>query len=176
MKTKQYNSVSKIFHWLIVVMLLIEFAVGWLMPGIRRSITPAGLMSFHMSFGIVILGVMLLRILWRFLYPVPAPAPSSPWWQELVSTWTHYLLYASVIVLPLTGWFLASIYGWSVTVFNLFTLPSLISPNVSLERWAVYAHVLTAAGVVGLIGLHVLASLYHYYIVKDKVMQRMLPQ
>ena len=170
-----YHPVSKLFHWLIVVMLAIEFIVGLLLHDMRRSITPATLMSFHMSFGMLILAVMALRLLWRFVYPAPSHEPGMTRWQELASSWTHYLLYLSVILLPLTGWLLASAFGWSVTIFSLFTLPSIIAPHIVTQRLALYAHVLTAAGVLALIGLHMLAVLYHHFIRKDKVLHRMLP-
>lgn len=173
--TNRYHSITKSFHWLIVLMLTIEFAVGWLMPGIRRGVTPAGLVSFHMSFGIAILLVAVMRLLLRFMLPVPALEKGSPWWQELAAQWTHYLLYALVILLPITGWWLASSHGWTVTLFGLFTLPPLVQSGAT-EYLADVMHVGTGIVVLGLIGVHVLASLYHYCILKDKTVQRMLPQ
>jgi cytochrome b561 len=170
----KYDFLAKSFHWLIVAMLTVEFVVGWIMPGLRGA-TPSTLMSFHMSFGITIVAVMLLRFLWRFRQPVFPPEPKTPKWQEISGNVTHYLLYVLVATLPVTGWWLASAHGWSVTVFNLFTLPALVSGS-STEYLADIVHIGTGIVVLGLIGLHVLAALYHYYIVKDKVLQRMLPQ
>jgi cytochrome b561 len=170
-----YHPISKFFHWLIVVMLAIEFGVGFIMPGIHRSVTPAELVSFHMSFGICILGVMLLRLLWRLVYPVPAPEPGMPRSQESAASAVHYLLYASVIALPITGWWLASAHGWSVTVFNIITLAPLVAASSAMERLADLTHIATATIVAALIGLHILAALYHYFILNDKVLERMLP-
>jgi cytochrome b561 len=173
--TDKYHSITKSFHWLIVLMLTIEFAVGWLMPDIRRGVTPAGLVSFHMSFGICILLVMLARLLLRFILPVPTLEKSGPWWQNVAAKWTHYFLYALVIVLPITGWWLASSHDWTVTLFGLFTLPPLVT-GTATESVADTIHVGTGILVLGLIGLHVLAALYHYYFLKDKTLQRMLLQ
>ena len=170
-----YDAWAKSFHWLVVVLLAIEFAVGWLMPGIDESVTPAQLMNFHMSFGIAILAVMFLRFVWRFKQPVFAKEPGTPHWQEAIGSLTHYLLYIVVIALPLTGWWLASAHGWPVTLFNLFTLPPLVSGS-GTEQLADVVHIGTGVVVLGLIGLHVLAALYHYFILKDRVLQRMLPR
>jgi len=156
-------------------MLTVEFLTGWLMPDMHRYVTPAGLISFHMSFGIAILLVALTRLLLRFILPVPALERGSPWWQEMAAKWTHYLLYALVIILPITGWWLASSHGWTVTLFGLFTLPPLVQSS-NTEYLADVVHVGTGIIVLGLIGLHVLAALYHYYVLKDKTLQRMLPQ
>jgi len=171
----KYHPLSKTFHWLLVVMLAVQFTVGWIMPGIRRNMTPSELISFHMAFGITILGVVLLRLIWRLIYPVPDPEPGMPQWQEQAARTVHYLLYATIIALPLTGWWLASANGWSVSVFGIVTLPALVAPSPSMEHLADIAHVGTVVIAVIIIGAHVLAALYHYFVLKDKVLQRMLP-
>ncbi len=170
-----YHPITKSFHWLIVAMVSAEFAIGWLMPEIRRSTSPAELVSFHMSFGILILGVMLIRLILRFFHTAPSPEPGMPWWQELAANWIHILLYASVIALPLTGWLLASAHGWALNIFGYFSVPALVSASTRMEQLADSAHVATAAIVAILIGLHVLAALYHHYILRDGVLRRMLP-
>ena len=175
MRQSYYHPISKGFHWVIVIMLAIQFAVGWIMPGIRRNMMPSGLVSFHVAFGITILGVVILRLLWRIIHRAPEPEPGMPWWQKLSAKAVHYLLYASVIALPVTGWWLASAHGWAVTVFGFVTLPPLGPANAAMEQLADFAHVATVTVAAILIGLHILAALYHYFILKDKTLQRMLP-
>lgn len=153
----------------------VEFVAGWLMPEIRKGITPEGLISFHMSFGIVILATMVLRFLWRLISPPPASEPTISHWQEFLSNATHSLLYVFVIALPISGWWIASTHGWVVSVFGTITLPALAVVNVSMGRTAITVHVLLATTVALLIGIHVLGALYHYFIEKDKVLQRMIP-
>lgn len=171
----QHHPVIKSFHWLVVALLAVEFAAGWLMPDLRRGVTPAGLLSFHMSFGVVILAVMFARLMWRLGSRVPIAEPASPWWQELAAQWTHYLLYIFTILLPVSGLWIASTHGWSVNVFGIGTLQPLVTPDANMTRLADLTHIAIITVVLALIAAHVAAALYHYFILKDTVLQRMLP-
>ena len=54
----QYGTTAKVFHWLIVALLLVQYPLGWLMPDIHRDMKPGAGMTFHISFGIVILSLI----------------------------------------------------------------------------------------------------------------------
>ena len=60
-----YDAVAKALHWLVVALLGAEFIIGWTMPDIRRGTKPEGLISLHVSFGLPILFVIVLRFLWH---------------------------------------------------------------------------------------------------------------
>ena len=36
----QYGTTAKVFHWLIVALLLVQYLIGWLMPDIHRGPKP----------------------------------------------------------------------------------------------------------------------------------------
>src|SRR5260221_13394502 len=91
----QYGTTAKVFHWLIVALLLVQYPIGWLMPDIHRSMKPGAAMTFHVSFGMVILVLIVLRLAWRRAHPV-APDRSRPPWQRLSSEAVEWLLYALV--------------------------------------------------------------------------------
>ena len=76
------------------------------------------------SFGITILVLIVLRLLWRITHPV-APASSLPAWQRLMSEAVHWLLYALVLATRMTGWIFASERGWSIRLFFAIPLPTL---------------------------------------------------
>ena len=73
----QYGTTAKVFHWLIVALLLVQYPIGWFMPDIHRDMKPGAAMTFHISFGIVILMLIVLRFAWRLMHPV-APESSLP--------------------------------------------------------------------------------------------------
>ena len=77
-----YGTTAKVFHWLIVGLLLIQFPIGWFMPDVHRDMKPGAPMIFHVSFGITILALIVLRFVWRLTHPV-APESSLPPWQRL---------------------------------------------------------------------------------------------
>jgi cytochrome b561 len=170
----QYGITAKIFHWLIVALLMVQYPIGWLMPDLHRNVQPGAPMTFHMSFGITILALIMLRFLWRLTHPV-APESSLPPWQRLSSEAVHWLLYALVLATTISGWLFASFRGWSVSVFYLFPLPMLASDNTEAGEAIDGLHQAMEWALLVVIGLHVAAALAHLFIYRDRVMQRILP-
>lgn len=170
----QYGTTAKVFHWLIVALLVVQYLIGWLMPDIHRGMTPGVGMILHNSFGILILILIVLRFVWRLTHPVP-PESSLPPWQRLSSEVVHWLLYALVLATTLTGWLFASFRGWSVSFFYLFPLPMLASDNAAAGKAIDGLHQAMGWTLLVLIGLHVHAALVHRFVYRDRVMQRMLP-
>ena len=57
----QYGPTAKVFHWLIVALLLVQYSIGWLMPDIHRGDKPGTAMTFHVSVGLTVLVLIVLR-------------------------------------------------------------------------------------------------------------------
>src|SRR5271157_6069085 len=79
-----YGTTAKVFHWLVIALLLVQYPIGWLMPDIHRGMTPGVAMTFHTSIGLVILAAVVLRLSWRLTHPVP-PESSLSRWQRRIS-------------------------------------------------------------------------------------------
>ncbi|HVX74555.1 MAG TPA: cytochrome b [Bradyrhizobium sp.] len=171
----QYGTVAKIFHWLIVALLVVQYPLGWLMPDIHRGMTPGAGMTFHVSIGLAILILIVLRFGWRLTHPV-APESSLPPWQRLTSEAVHWLLYVLVLATTVTGWLFASFRGWSISFFYLMPFPMLASDNAAAGRAIDGLHQAMEWTLLVLIGIHVAAALVHLFIYRDRVMQRMLPK
>ena len=60
-KQLHYGATAKVFHWLIVALLMVQYPLGWFMPDIHRGMKPGDAMTFHISFGITILALIVLR-------------------------------------------------------------------------------------------------------------------
>ncbi len=170
----QYGTTAKIFHWLIVALLLVQYPIGWLMPDIHRGQQPGVGMTLHVSFGIVILLLTLLRFVWRLTHPV-APESSLPPWQRLSSEAVHWLLYALVLATTFTGWLFASFRGWSLSFFYLAPLPMLATDNAAAGKAIDGLHQAMEWALLVFIGIHVAAALAHIFVYRDRIMQRMLP-
>ncbi|MBK3661118.1 cytochrome b [Bradyrhizobium diazoefficiens] len=169
-----YGTPAKIFHWLIVALLAVQYPLGWLMPDLHRGMTPGAAMTFHVSIGISILVLTVLRLVWRLTHPV-APESSLPAWQRLSSEAVHWLLYALVLATTLSGWLFASFRGWSISFFYLVPLPMLASDNAAAGRTIDGLHQTMEWALLITIGIHIAAALAHILIYRDRVMQRMLP-
>lgn len=168
-----YGTTAKVLHWLIVVLLAVQYPIGWLMPDIHRGQQPGAAMIFHISFGVAILATILLRLMWRVTHPV-APESSLPRWQRISSEVVHWLLYALVLVTTLTGWLFASFRGWSISFFFVVPLPMLASENGAAIKAMNGLHQTAEWALLVVIGIHLGAAVVHMLVYRDRVMQRML--
>ena len=174
-KQPHYGTTAKALHWLVMALLIVQYPLGKFMPDIHRGMKPGDAMTFHISFGITILALMVLRLFWRITHPV-APAGSLPAWQRLISEAVHWLLYALVLATTMTGWIFASERGWSISLFFAVPLPMLPTESSllanSLGKW----HGTMEWALLLVIGAHVAAAMAHTFIFRDRIMQRMLPE
>ncbi|UPJ71338.1 cytochrome b [Bradyrhizobium sp. 187] len=169
----RYGTPAKVLHWLVVALLAVQFSLGWLMPDVHAG-PPGRAMTLHISLGLTILALILLRLVWRITHPV-APESSLPPWQRVSSEAVHWLLYVLVLAATMTGWLFTSFRGWSVSYFNLIPLPMLAGKNPvaihQIDGW----HQIAEWALLIAIGVHVAAAFAHIFIYRDGVMQRMLP-
>ena len=171
--TAGYGMVAKILHWLIFVLLAVQYAIGSIMPHIGRKTVNEGWVSWHFSVGAAILFFIVLRLVWRLLHPVPQLPTLSPW-ERILTGFTHWALYILVLVMTLLGWAATNSRGWDVNLFGIVILPK-ISPTGS--EWGHECgdiHNVLVYVLLGFIILHVAAALYHHFVKHDQVVGRML--
>jgi cytochrome b561 len=131
------------------------------------------MLVLHRSLGVTILAVVVLRLAWRLAHP-PPPLPSgTPRVMELISQIIHWLLYALLLLMPVTG-YLQSADGRPVSYFGLLNLPGL-PQDKALGDAAKVLHLLGQWGVYTLVGLHVGATVWHVAIRRDGLLDRMIP-
>ncbi|CCD85972.1 putative cytochrome b561 [Bradyrhizobium sp. ORS 285] len=169
-----YGTPAKLLHWLVVALLAIQYPIGWLMPDLHANTPPGTPMILHISFGLTILALIVVRFIWRLTHPV-APESSLPPWQRLSSEAVHWALYVMVLATTITGWLFASFRGWTVSYFYLFQLPMLAARNPAGNRAIDGLHQTSEWLLLILIVVHVGAALAHIFVYRDRVMQRMLP-
>jgi cytochrome b561 len=173
-KRLQYGTTAKVFHWLVVALLLVQYLIGWLMPDLHRGMKPGAAMTFHVSVGMAILVLIVFRFAWRLTHPV-GPESSLPPWQRLSSEAVHWLLYALVLATTVTGWLFASFRGWSISFLYLAPMPMLASDNAAAGKAIDGLHQAMEWALLVVIGIHVASALVHIFIYRDRIMQRMLP-
>lgn len=169
-----YGMTAKAFHWLIVLLLLVQYSIGWLMPDIHRGMKPGDAMTWHISIGTVVLALIVLRFAWRLGHPV-APEGSLPVWQRVTSEGVHWLLYTLVLATTLTGWMFASQRGWSIAWFFVLPLPMPTAEGAPIARAIGRWHEVMEWALLITVGIHVAAALMHMFIYRDRIMWRMLP-
>lgn len=166
----RYGSISQLLHWLIAFLLLAMFAGGWgrefLPPDYR-----AAALAVHKLTGILILGIAMVRVLWRVVSITPSQSSS---WRARAAKGAHFLLYAMMLLMPLSGWAMTSAQGRTIIFPWIGALPSLVASDKSLAIIFQDVHETSAVIFAGLIGLHVAAACWHRFVLKDNIMARML--
>lgn len=171
-----YTGTAKALHWLVFALLIVQFAIAWTMPHIGRNTPLTALISLHFSVGVLIFLVIIIRLAWRMTHPEPRPEEGVPPWQTTSARIIHWLLYLLLLALPVLGWINASWRGMPVSFFGLFVMPKIVATRGAGWGWTGDVHALLATYVLlPLVGLHVAAALYHRFVRRDRVMQRMLP-
>lgn len=170
-----YSAAAKALHWLIVLLVLAQFVVAILMPGIGRDTALEPLITRHFSLGMVILVLMAIRLVLRIRHPVPLDTPGIAAWERWSAYATHRLFYFILLIGPFLGWASASAHSLPVSVLGIIPLPSIAAPKA---HWALTAgdiHTVMMWVLLALIALHAAAALYHHIFRHDDVMRRMLP-
>ncbi|MEX0732618.1 MAG: cytochrome b/b6 domain-containing protein [Aquisalimonadaceae bacterium] len=176
----RYALGPRLIHWAVVVLVLYSLASGLTLGALgfegARDAFGANVTNFlytyHKTSGVLILGLMLLRLAARFAYGKPAYVnPLSPA-RRIASEAVHGLLYIMLLIQPVLGW-LATASGDFPVQFFAATLPGLIGVNEDLSHTLFFWHGIVAWIILGLITVHIAAALYHRLVLRDEVMHRM---
>lgn len=170
----RYSLRSILLHWITVI--AIFAAVGL---GLRLEHPPEGwgdtLYRLHWSFGMTVLFLVVLRVINRLKTPPPAPYAGLTPMERKLSVSVHHLLYVLMVVVPVLGWLGKSAYGGPITIFGLFDMPALLSPNEDTAKRLLGLHKIAVKVLMLTIALHIAGALNHALIKRDGVLRRMLP-
>lgn len=171
----RYGAAAQALHWIIAALIVTQFVLASMFDDLPLGMQKLALIARHKSFGMTVLMLAILRVLWRLGHaPPPLPAAMSALGKRLAQA-THAGFYFLLFAMPLSGWLMSSAKNYSVSWFGLFTWPNLIGPGEDAFNAMKSTHDLLAKLLFGLAILHVAAALKHYFVDKDDVLQRMLP-
>lgn len=171
---ERYGSVAQALHWLVVLLLIGQVAVGKIAKEMPDGFDKLVLLARHKSVGITILALAAIRLAWR-LFDRPPPPPPMPRWQRVASRATHWAFYVLLFAMPLTGWMMSSASNYPVSWFGLVQLPDFVAPDRELKHLFEEIHETLAKTLIALALLHVAAALKHHFVDRDGLLQRMLP-
>jgi cytochrome b561 len=176
MDVQRYHPLSIALHWIIVVLVIAQLALGWWMIDIPKN--PPGprasWFNVHKSIGLTIGALMLLRLGWRLRHGAPPLPASLPGWQRTSAHVSHFLLYACLILQPLWGYLGSTFTKYPIKYFGL-PLPHWGWDSPSLKDLFSVLHLATACLLMAVIAVHVAAALKHLIVDRDGVFQRMWP-
>jgi cytochrome b561 len=171
----RYTAVAQLFHWIIAALIVTQFTLAWTAEDLPLGVHKLALLARHKSFGMTVLMLAILRLLWRLKNPPPAlPTGMTPIERQLAKA-THVAFYVLLFAMPLTGWMMSSAKNYSVSWFGLFTWPNLIAKNETAFNFLKSTHDYLSDALFVIAVLHILAALKHHFWNKDDVFLRMLP-
>lgn len=171
----RFGSVARAFHWLVFLLLIGSFTLAWSMVGLPLGLYKLQLYSWHKWVGVTIFLLAILRLGWRLANPTPRPPAGMSRWQRVAAAISHALLYTILIVMPLTGWIMSSALNLPLVYLGLVHIPSPFGVDEALGEAMKIVHFWLGITLLTLVAIHVLAALYHHFILRDDVLRRMLP-
>jgi cytochrome b561 len=170
-----YGAVAKLLHWSIVILIIAQYVIIEVADEMADGPGKLEAIARHKSIGMLVLGLALARIAWKFLNgPNPPPVP-MPRAQRVAAAAGHGLLYVLILAQPLTGWLMSSTGGHPVSFFGLFDFPALAGEDPGAHEFYEEVHEALFGALATIAVLHALAALYHHFWLKDETLRRMLP-
>ena len=170
-----YSAVARTFHWITAALVLTMLPIGIAMatfdlgPEVEDP-----LYHIHRSIGALVLAIVPLRLAYRLFNPAP-PLPSEmPALQQFAARFTHWALYVLLIVQPIIGWIATSAYRAPTLFFWLFELPPIWPEDRPFSDAMFVVHRTLGITIAVLISIHIAAALYHHFVLKDRVLARMV--
>ncbi|SCA56038.1 Cytochrome b561 transmembrane protein [Candidatus Terasakiella magnetica] len=169
-----YGSVSKFLHWGMFAMIIALFILANSMNGLPIGPEKFKVMGMHKSIGLTLFFLLLGRIFWRLSNATPKD-DNAPAWEYFAAHGLHLALYGVLLIMPISGMLMTFAGGHPLSWFGVFDMPNLIGKDQQLADTAKFIHGASAYLLILMVAGHVGAALFHKFVRKDGIMQRMLP-
>ena len=167
-----YLRAQKVIHWLMAIVIILDLNVAQKFGGDMELWDRLESRVDHATAGIIVTFLFVLRIFLRFLYGAPALPEAMPGWQVLMAKAGHYGLYFLMGLLIVSGIASANFTSDPIVVFGALNLSSEVD-NLGMFNLVRGIHEFATNAIIALIVIHILAALYHHFIVKDETTKNM---
>ncbi len=172
--SSNFGLVSIVFHWISAIATLALFGLGFYLTSYGYySPNFLEIAHFHYALGILLFGVVTARIVWRLTSKTPTPLTQSLA-SRISITLIKFLLYVLLVVIMVSGYLICTSEGQTINVFNLFEVKSYMLLDTEQLNKAGQTHKYLSWVLIGLVAIHVLAALFHHFVVKDRTLVRMI--
>ncbi len=184
-KPPRYSGVAIGLHWLVAVLIGANVFLALSVDSWPKDWTRP-VIDLHKSIGITVLGLAVLRLLWRLGHPPPPLPHHYPKVERVAANVVHIALYVLIFALPISGWLHDSAWkdaaSHPMSLYGLVPWPRIgpimnLDPATKEQLHTVFftIHQWLAYGIYGLFALHVGAALKHQWIDRQPELQRMFP-
>lgn len=166
----RYNRTARTFHAILALLVIVNLALGLLQERLEDTVN---LTPLHKSIGLTVLFLSLARIGWRLTWKTPDYDSLLKRFDLLFAKIVHGVFYALMLILPLTGWIVASAGKRPLDWFGIPFPKLAVEKGSQLAEVGYEAHEILGFVMLGLVVLHIAAALRHHFILKDGVLRRM---
>ena len=174
--TNSYTTTAKSLHWLMAILLFGLLALGFYMHDLPLSPQKLQFYSWHKWAGVTAFLLVLVRLGWRVTHIPPALPTSMTKLMQFAAHAGHFMLYALMQAIPLSGWLMSSAKGFQTVWFGVLPIPDLLDKNKEVGDLLALVHKSLNLLFVVVIAGHIGAALKHHLIDKDDILTRMLPR
>jgi cytochrome b561 len=171
-ETGRYTATARKLHWIIAVLVILNIFGGLLIANVEGLDT---VYNLHRSFGFVIMVLAFVRLFYRLSVEPPELPAHMPLLQKLAAETVHWAMYAFLILTPFLGWIASNAFGASVSIFWIFNLPNIVAKDEGLFKIAITAHKVLGITFALAICAHIGGALFHTFVQKDGILNRMWP-
>ncbi|MCL6268770.1 cytochrome b [Sansalvadorimonas sp. 2012CJ34-2] len=173
---EKYPALLRLIHWIMAVCIIGMIASGWYMAGLDSDAPGKyDLYPWHKSFGVLLLGLIVIRIISRLLSALPTMQESIPLHERRLAKLAHISLYIFMVMVPLSGFIMSDAGGHDILFFSIL-LPDLLETDKALSGLAHDIHYYAGYILLAVVVLHVLGALKHRFMDKPEndVLNKML--
>ena len=167
-----YLKSQKIIHWLMAIAIMIDLNVAQKFGGEMELWDRLESRADHATMGLIITFLLVLRIILRYRYGAPSLPSSMSKWQVRAANAGHYGLYILMAVLVTTGIISATYASDPIIVFSSYDL-AFATHNASFFKIVRGIHEFCTNAIIALIVIHILAAIYHHFVLKDSTTSNM---
>jgi len=172
-QANDYGAPAKALHWLGALCVVLAWLLGTFIDDLPKAWEPKVIFT-HMSLGLTVLALLVLRLGWRVARPVPPLATRLGPWVDFLAVAMQWLLLALMIAVPITGIVLELARGQPLPLFGLAEIASPWPRDRAFAGSVKEVHETVANALLLLATLHAAAALFHHFMLKDRVLVRML--
>jgi cytochrome b561 len=170
---RQFSTLSRALHWTMAAMILTMLSIGVAMVASLANYHV--LVSIHRPLGIAILVLVVIRFINRQLSSAPPFPPTMSPRERRIAHASELLMYALMFALPLVGWGMLSAARYPIVLYGSLRLPFILPYSIALYSMLRTTHTILAYLFFVTFVAHFSAVLFHTLIVRDGMLQRMVP-
>ncbi|HET9718114.1 MAG TPA: cytochrome b [Pseudolabrys sp.] len=172
-----YGAASQMMHWMTVALVILAWFLGQFDDIFPKGAARAASLFVHISAGLAVLGILVLRVFWRLVDPPPPTEKTvlGPW-LDRAGRLAHYALYVLLVAVPISGIILQFARGDPLPLFGIAEIASPWTRDRAFARSIKEVHEMTSNALVILAGFHAAAALVHHWVLHDRTLVRMLPR